>query len=69
MKDFALSRIESDQSSDAASQLHTLWRGAWPLAVAVLLGLTVLWGVAFAQPSGVHEAMHDLRHAQGLPCH
>lgn len=42
------------------------------LTAAVLagfLGLFLLIGVGFASPYMVHDAAHDARHANGLPCH
>ncbi|MDP6173693.1 MAG: CbtB-domain containing protein [Rhodospirillales bacterium] len=38
-------------------------------AMAGFLGLFLLIGVGFANPSMVHNAAHDARHANGLPCH
>ena len=38
-------------------------------SLALLLGLTVLYTVGFAQSAAVHNAAHDTRHAIGFPCH
>ncbi len=38
-------------------------------ALAGFLGLFLLLGVGFASPNLVHNAAHDARHANGLPCH
>ena len=40
-----------------------------PVLSAVLLGVTLLFWVGFAQPHLLHNAAHDVRHAAGLPCH
>ena len=38
-------------------------------ALAVMLGMTVLYATGLAQPAALHDAAHDARHAAGLPCH
>lgn len=38
-------------------------------AVMLLLGIFMLYGVAFAQPDALHNAAHDTRHAVTVPCH
>ncbi len=38
-------------------------------ALAGFLGFFLLIGVGFASPYMVHNAAHDARHANGLPCH
>ena len=40
-----------------------------PAAFALVFGVFVVWGVGFAQPSEIHNAAHDGRHAFSLPCH
>lgn len=47
---------------------------AWTAAVApalaaILLGVFILLGVAFAGPAVIHNAAHDSRHAFAFPCH
>ncbi len=37
--------------------------------VALLLGAFIVYGVGFAQPSLLHNAAHDTRHATAFPCH
>ena len=37
--------------------------------LAALFGLVLVWGVGFAQPSAIHNAAHDARHAIAFPCH
>ena len=41
----------------------------WPAALALALGLFVIYGAGFAAPAALHNATHDTRHAFGLPCH
>jgi cobalt transporter subunit CbtB len=41
----------------------------WPALLALAIGMLIIWGAAFAQPSAIHNATHDTRHAFGLPCH
>lgn len=38
-------------------------------AVALFLGVFVLFGVGFAQPQLLHNTAHDARHAFTFPCH
>jgi len=37
--------------------------------IATLLGTLMIFGVAIAQPSALHNAAHDVRHAMTFPCH
>lgn len=39
------------------------------LAAAAVLGLVVLYGVAFAESPVAHNAAHDVRHVTVKPCH
>lgn len=36
---------------------------------AALLGSFLIFGVALAQPTALHNAAHDTRHAMTFPCH
>lgn len=36
---------------------------------AVLLGGFLVFGVGFANSATIHETAHDVRHANGFPCH
>lgn len=40
-----------------------------PALLALAFGLLIVYGAGFAQPSAIHNATHDTRHAFGLPCH
>lgn len=40
-----------------------------PAASAIVLGMFVLFGVAFAGPEVLHNAAHNSRHAFAFPCH
>ncbi len=37
--------------------------------LAAMLGAFLLLGVGFVQPSALHNAAHDTRHALAFPCH
>ncbi len=37
--------------------------------IAALLGTFMVFGVAIAQPTVLHNAAHDTRHAMTFPCH
>ncbi len=39
------------------------------LGVALALGFVMLYAVGFSQASVAHNAAHDVRHANGRPCH
>lgn len=39
------------------------------LTFAMLIGLSIFAGVAFAHPQLIHNAAHDSRHAIAVPCH
>ena len=39
------------------------------LVTGALLGLVVLYGVAFAESPFAHNAAHDVRHITVAPCH
>ncbi|MBT3347495.1 MAG: CbtB-domain containing protein [Thiotrichales bacterium] len=50
----------------------TLEQSQFPAVVgAVLLGLTILFGVGFMQGQAdiAHNAAHDTRHSFAFPCH
>ncbi len=42
-----------------------------PAACAALLGLSIIFSVAFMQGpnASVHDAAHDMRHSFGVVCH
>ena len=40
-----------------------------PIITAAVLGLCVVFVVGLAQASTLHDSAHDVRHANGLPCH
>jgi cobalt transporter subunit CbtB len=39
------------------------------LAGAAVLGMAVLYGVAFSESPTLHNAAHDVRHVTVKPCH
>lgn len=40
-----------------------------PSLFALAFGALVVFGVGFANPSAIHNAAHDTRHAFSFPCH
>ncbi len=53
----------------SASVVSTAPLSRWPALAALALGLLIVFGAGFANPSAIHNATHDTRHAFGLPCH
>lgn len=43
--------------------------GLAALLAAMLLGAVIVFGVGFSDVSAAHNAAHDMRHANGFPCH
>ena len=39
------------------------------LGAALFLGLVMLYAVGFSESAVAHNAAHDMRHANGRPCH
>jgi cobalt transporter subunit CbtB len=37
--------------------------------LALLLGSFLIFGAGFAHSSVLHDTAHDVRHANGFPCH
>ncbi len=56
------------QSFEKRIETTTLNRQA-PALLALLFGGFLILGVGFAQPSTLHNAAHDGRHALAFPCH
>lgn len=40
-----------------------------PGVLALLFGAFLVLGAGFAQPTALHNAAHDARHAFAFPCH
>jgi cobalt transporter subunit CbtB len=40
-----------------------------PILAAALIGLSVVFVVGHVQAGVLHDAAHDVRHANGFPCH
>ncbi len=57
--------------SPAAGPAAAACRASTPLQalLAAALGVLLLAGAGFAQVEAVHNATHDVRHANGFPCH
>ena len=58
-------------NSSSASVLSTVQTrfAKWPAMLVLAFGILVVYGAGFAQPTALHNATHDTRHAFGLPCH
>lgn len=54
----------SDARAHAATSSAVL-----PALAAILLGLFVVGTVGFSHIDVLHNAAHDVRHANGFPCH
>lgn len=39
------------------------------LLLSALFGLGMVFAVGMAQADALHDAAHDVRHANGFPCH
>jgi cobalt transporter subunit CbtB len=40
-----------------------------PAILAIAFGAFLVLGAGFAQPTALHNAAHDARHALAFPCH
>jgi len=58
-------RSQAPAQIDARSRSETRVAAA----LAVLLGLFLLWGVGFSHIPVLHNAAHDTRHSLAFPCH
>ena len=61
MRDKSTATVLATESSLASRAIQ--------ITLALLLGLVVIGGGAFAQIDAVHNAAHDYRHSMGFPCH
>ncbi len=57
--------VPSVTSNAVSSSRSTLLQ----LLCSIVLGLVVLYGVAFASSPTAHNAAHDVRHISAVPCH
>lgn len=58
-----------DAAASSDSSHTSLASRAVQITFAALLGVFVLGGVGFSHISAVHNATHDVRHANAFPCH
>jgi cobalt transporter subunit CbtB len=63
-----MDRFEATTRTPATESAARVY-AAVPGLAALFLGMFLLWGVGFAGPSVVHNAVHDARHSTGFPCH
>lgn len=71
--------VSTSVSTSAAAQASTAFDVAAPristtsvlaqLGAAFVLGLVMLYAVGFSESAVAHNAAHDVRHANGRPCH
>ncbi|MBB3771758.1 cobalt transporter subunit CbtB [Angulomicrobium tetraedrale] len=52
-----------------AASHDSLAARAVAITFAALIGVVVLGGVGFSHVSAMHNATHDVRHANAFPCH
>lgn len=38
-------------------------------AIAMALGIFLVWGAGLANSAVLHDTAHDTRHSYGFPCH
>ena len=51
-------------------QSHALaWASVYALSAAILIGVSILAVIGFANPEVIHNAAHDIRHSMIFPCH
>ena len=58
----------STAQSMAPQRLQVL-SAATALLGAALVGAIIVFAVGFSDISAAHNAAHDMRHANGFPCH
>lgn len=56
-------RIDSKTSSFGISERVSA------AAIAMALGVFLVWGVGLANSAVLHDTAHDTRHSYGFPCH
>ncbi len=56
--------VTTESSRAAAKTTASL-----PAILAVIFGVFLVYGTGFAQPTNMHNAAHDGRHALTFPCH
>ncbi|MCS0496383.1 CbtB domain-containing protein [Ancylobacter mangrovi] len=61
--------MKTSHSPVAAASHESTASRAVQLTFVALLGVFVIGGVGFSHISAVHNASHDVRHANAFPCH
>ena len=70
MNSFSSSSSSSVHAADSLTTGNSATRSLLvQLAGGAILGLVVLYGVAFAESPFAHNAAHDVRHVTVKPCH
>ncbi len=57
-------KITAAQTDEAGRAGVVLWA-----TFAVAFGAFLVFGAGLANPSAIHDAAHDVRHALSFPCH
>jgi cobalt transporter subunit CbtB len=55
--------------SDAVVRGHERSEALVAALVALVLGMALVFTTGFSQPTTIHNAAHDTRHALSFPCH
>jgi cobalt transporter subunit CbtB len=56
-------------ASDVQGSLANQASAILPAVMAILLGLFIVGMAGFSHIDVLHNATHDVRHANGFPCH
>lgn len=59
----------TDRVQAGAAGLSARTGDAAQISLALLLGVFILFGTAFARIDTAHDAAHDSRHSFAFPCH
>ena len=54
---------------NAITQVVAVRSQLLPILAALLIGLAIVVVVGHVQAAALHDAAHDVRHANGFPCH
>jgi cobalt transporter subunit CbtB len=57
------------QASTTSTQVSTLSDRMTAGILALLVGSFLIFGAGFAHSNVLHDTAHDVRHANGFPCH
>jgi cobalt transporter subunit CbtB len=69
MPDMSSGTFPAAAAADRGAAVPSRAQAVASAFAALLLGLTILWGVGFSHIDALHNAAHDTRHSAGFPCH